>query len=157
MPPTARRSAAVLPANTASVAVPVRAAAPGSGGNVRAGSIAVITTPVPGVDTATNAAAFINGVDAESDPAFRTRFVLYLASLSRATKAAVSYAVTSVQQGVVCTITENQECRDRRRWHSTSWTTGRDTHRTPCSPTPPTPSRRSGRWARATASTPPSS
>ena len=98
----------ILPAGTASIAVPVKASVAGSGGNVQAASIAVLTTSIPGVDTAANASGFINGVDAELDPAFRSRFVLYLASLSRATKTAVNYAVTSIQQGVVDTITENQ-------------------------------------------------
>jgi uncharacterized phage protein gp47/JayE len=99
----------VLPVSTSSVNVPVQAAIAGSGGNVQAATIAVLTTPIPGVDTVTNASAFINGIDAESDPAFRARFVLYLTSLSRATKTAVNYAVTSVQQDVVNTLTENQD------------------------------------------------
>lgn len=99
----------VLPVNTASVSVPVQAAVAGAGGNVQASTVTVITTPIPGVDTVTNAAAFTNGIDAESDTAFRARFVLYLASLSKATKTAVGYAVTSVQQGLDYTLTENQD------------------------------------------------
>jgi uncharacterized phage protein gp47/JayE len=97
----------VLPANTANVSVPVQAQVPGSGGNILSGAISVITTPIPGVDTVTNASAFTNGIDAESDPALRARFVLYLASLSKATKAAVAYAIATVQQGLNYTLTEN--------------------------------------------------
>ena len=99
----------VLPAGTASVNVPVQAATPGSGGNVRAGTVAAVTSPVAGVDTVTNAAAFTSGADAEPDGAFRARFVLYLASLSKATKVAVGAAVLGVQQGLSYTITENQD------------------------------------------------
>jgi uncharacterized phage protein gp47/JayE len=100
-------NAYVLAANTASVSVPVQAATAGSGGNVQSGTVTVITTPVPGIDTVTNASAFTNGIDAETDAALRARFVLYLASLSKATKTAVGYAVTSVQQGLDYTLTED--------------------------------------------------
>src|SRR6185312_6354663 len=41
----------VLPVSTSSVGVPVQAAVAGSGGNVQAATIAVLTTPIPGVDT----------------------------------------------------------------------------------------------------------
>jgi uncharacterized phage protein gp47/JayE len=102
-------NAYVLAANTSSVSVPVQASVAGSGGNVQSGTITVITAPIPGVDTVTNASGFTNGIDAESDPALRTRFVLYLASLSKATKTAVGYAVTSTQQGLDYTITENYD------------------------------------------------
>ncbi|WP_020472355.1 baseplate J/gp47 family protein [Zavarzinella formosa] len=97
----------VIPANTASVSVPVENTVSGSSGNVQASTIAVITKPIPGVDTVTNTAAFTNGIDAESDPAFRIRFVAYLGSLSKATGAAVAYAVTSARQGLDYTITQN--------------------------------------------------
>jgi uncharacterized phage protein gp47/JayE len=97
----------VIPINTASVNVPVEDTVGGSGGNVQANTITVITSNIPGVDTVTNAAAFTNGVDAESDPAARIRFVLFIASLSKATYAAIEAAVLGVQQGIDCTITEN--------------------------------------------------
>ena len=97
----------VLPASTTSVNVPVQATVAGTGGNVQAAAISVITTPIPGVDTVTNASAFTNGINAESDAALRLRFVAYLASLSKATKTAVGYAITTVQQGLDYTLTEN--------------------------------------------------
>jgi len=99
----------VIPVNTASVTVPVQASVAGTGGNVQAGTITVITTPIPGVDTVSNASAFTNALDAETDAALRARFVLFLASLSKATKTAVGYAITSVQQGLNYTLTENQD------------------------------------------------
>ena len=99
----------VMPANTASLSVPVIAVNSGIQGNVLAASIAVLSTAIPGVDTVTNASAFANGIDAESDMALRLRFVLYLASLSKATKLAVGYAITNVQQGLTYTLTENYD------------------------------------------------
>jgi uncharacterized phage protein gp47/JayE len=99
----------VIPANTSGIGVPVQAVSPGTGGNVQAGSITILSTPIPGVDTVTNASGFTNGIDAESDPALRARFVLYLASLSKATSTAVGYAITSTRQGLDYTLTENQD------------------------------------------------
>ncbi len=84
----------VLAPGVASVNVTVAANSPGSAGNVVSGAISFIGTAIPGVDTVTNAAAFTNGLDAESDAALRLRFVAYIASLSKATKGAVGYAST---------------------------------------------------------------
>jgi hypothetical protein len=61
------------------------------------------------VDTVTNAAAFLNGVDAESDAAYRARFVLFINSLSKGIKAAIASAVAGVQQGLNHTLTENED------------------------------------------------
>lgn len=99
----------IINAGVSSVNVPVKAAVAGSRGNIQANTLTVITTPIPGVDTVNNSAAFSNGINAESDAAFLVRFALYIASLSKATKAAVGYAITSVQQGLNYTITENQD------------------------------------------------
>ncbi len=99
----------VLPANTADVNVPVQAVTAGVGGNVQAATVTVITTAIPNVDTVTNADAFLTGIDAESDAAFRARFVLFLASLSKATKTAIAAAVAGVQQGLNHTLTENAD------------------------------------------------
>lgn len=98
----------IILANTSSIDVPVQANTAGSIGNLASGALNTITQPILYVDTATNAAAFTNGIDAETDPALRIRFVAYLASLARATKAAIGYAITSVQQGLQYTLTENQ-------------------------------------------------
>ncbi len=98
----------VLPPGTASISVPVVAATGGAAGNAVAGAVSVISGAIPGVDTVTNTAAFANGEDAETDAALRTRFIAYIRSLSKATKAAVSYAITSLQSGVTCSLVENQ-------------------------------------------------
>jgi uncharacterized phage protein gp47/JayE len=99
----------VVNSGISSLGVPVQAAVAGAAGNVQSGTIILLTTPIPYIDTVTNASGFVNGIDAETDAAFRARFVLYLASLSKATKTAVGYAVTSLQQGLSYTITENED------------------------------------------------
>lgn len=98
----------VLAAGTATVNVPVLARVAGAAGNAVIGAVSVIAGAIPGVDTVTNAASFANGADAESDPALRTRFIAYIRSLSKATKDAVGYAITSLKQGVTYSLVENQ-------------------------------------------------
>lgn len=98
----------VIPAGSSSVTVSVTAVTSGSAANVVAGAISTLAQAIPGVDTVSNAAAFTNGSNAETDGALRVRFVSYVQSLSKATKAAVGYAITSLQQGLTYTLTENQ-------------------------------------------------
>jgi len=102
-------NAYILPAGTASITATVQATTAGVFGNAAAGAIQTLAQSISGVDTVTNASAFISGVDAESDSALRTRFVAYLASLSKATKAAIEYAITSMDQGLTDRITENYD------------------------------------------------
>ncbi|WP_426102885.1 baseplate J/gp47 family protein [Pseudomonas sp. PSPC3-3] len=98
----------LIPAGTASATVPVMASTAGAAGNALIGTVTVIVGSISGVDTVSNSAVFTNGVDQELDPAFRARFVLWVQSLSKATKAAIMYALSSIQQGVSYTLTENQ-------------------------------------------------
>lgn len=98
----------VIPAGSSSVTASVTAVTSGSAANVVAGAISTLAQAIPGVDTVSNAAAFTNGSNAETDGALRVRFVSYVQSLSKATKAAVGYAITSLQQGLTYTLTENQ-------------------------------------------------
>lgn len=97
----------VLAASTASVTVTVTAVTAGTGANVLANTITQLSQSVPGVDTVTNAAAFTNAVDAETDANALARFQTWLLSLSKATKAAIGNAITSLQQGLTYTINEN--------------------------------------------------
>lgn len=103
------QNAYVLAPGAATVTVAVIAQTAGTGGNVVAGAVNTIVQAMPGIDTVSNAVAFINGADAETDPALRTRFVAYINSLSKATKGAVLYAVLSLQQNVSASITENYQ------------------------------------------------
>lgn len=99
----------VVPAGTISADVPVVAAVAGAAGNIQAGTISLIASAVPGIDSVINSAPFANGLDAESDTALRARFQAFMASRSRATPAAVGYAIVSVQQGLSYTIVENAD------------------------------------------------
>ena len=86
-------SAYAIPAGTTSLTIAAQSVTASASANVAAGTITQIVTVIQYVDTVTNAYAFSEGSNAETDPAYRARFVLYLASLSRATRAAVSYAI----------------------------------------------------------------
>ncbi|VVQ19869.1 baseplate J/gp47 family protein [Pseudomonas fluorescens] len=99
----------LIPAGTSSATVPVMASTAGAAGNALIGTVTVIVGTISGVDTVTNSAVFTNGVDPETDQAFRARFVLWVQSLSKATKAAIQFALSSIQQGVSYTLTENQD------------------------------------------------
>lgn len=98
----------VIAAGVSSVTVAVTAVTAGTAANVIAGAISSLAQAIPYVDSVANGLAFTNGVDAETDSNFRIRFVAYIQSLSKATKAAIGYAITSLQQGLTYTLTENQ-------------------------------------------------
>jgi uncharacterized phage protein gp47/JayE len=86
----ATRKGYELAAGIESLRVPVQAQQPGRSGNVAAGVLTQLKQAIPGIDTLTNETAFANGMEAETDEAFRARFVSYMASLSKATLPAVS-------------------------------------------------------------------
>lgn len=98
----------VLPAGTTSITATVKAVNAGTAGNVAAGTITTITSAIPYVDTVTNAAALIDGTNAETDAAAKAGFVEYIAALARATKTAIINAVQNVQNGATATLTEWQ-------------------------------------------------
>ncbi|MCJ7926434.1 MAG: baseplate J/gp47 family protein [Pantoea vagans] len=101
------QSGYVIAAGVSSLSVPIQADTAGAAGNAQAGTITIISGSIQYVDTVTNSTTLVNGEDAESDDDFRARFVLWIASLSKATKAAVGYALSSMQSGVTYTLTEN--------------------------------------------------
>ncbi len=101
-------NAYIIAAGTASCTATVVNTVAGTGGNVASGALNTLGNAIPGVDTVTNAAPFENGANAESDPAYRARFVSYLASLSKCTPLAIETAVESVQADVTQTLVENQ-------------------------------------------------
>lgn len=98
----------VVGAGVSAVTVPVAALVTGATGNAAIGGINTLGQAIPGVDTASNAAAVVNGEDAESDIAVRARFVDFLASLAKATRRAIRYAAVSVQNGIICEVIENE-------------------------------------------------
>lgn len=100
-------NAYVMAIGISSCTATVVAQVAGSAANAIANAVNTIGSTLPGVDQVTNAAGFTNGEDAEKDPAFKARFVLYINSLSKATPAAIGYAIESVRQDVTYTLTEN--------------------------------------------------
>ena len=97
----------VIQSGTSSIAVPVQCTVAGSIGNATIGAISLLASAIPFVDTVTNAAAFTNGIDIESDSALRARFAVYINTLSRATKAAIGYAISIVGQNLSYALQEN--------------------------------------------------
>jgi uncharacterized phage protein gp47/JayE len=101
------QSGYMLSAGIASIDVPVQATLPGSSGNVLAGAISLLATALSGIDTVNNGHALQNGLDSETDAAFRTRFASFIDSRSRATLLAIGYEISKIQQGLQYTIQEN--------------------------------------------------
>jgi len=97
-----------MPPNVASITVPVQCTTVGTAGNVAAGALSQITSTLPGIDTVVNVAAFTNGFASETDQAYRSRFIGFIAALSKGTVAAIEYSVTSTQLGAQVTVLENQ-------------------------------------------------
>lgn len=96
-----------LAAMIASIEVPVVATVSGSSGNVLAGMIAMLSTPIAGVDRVSNLLPTGGGLDAEGDVELRARFTQYINSRSLATPLAVSAAVNAVRQGLRVAVLEN--------------------------------------------------
>ncbi len=89
-----------LAAGVAALNVTVTNNAVGTAGNVLAGTIGLIASSAPGLDTVTNASAFTNGMNAETDAALKARFALWFSSLSKGTPAAINAAVADVAQNL---------------------------------------------------------
>ena len=107
---SAALNAYVIPAGTSSASATVQSVNAAAAANVSAGSITLLSQAIPFVDTVTNPAPMVGGDDPETDTAYKARFPQFIASLSRATKGAISFAVQSVigDGPGSFTITENQ-------------------------------------------------
>lgn len=97
-----------FPSGQGSITLPVVATTAGVGGNAAPNTVTLLSTAIPGVDQVTNALALTGGAEAETDEALRIRFVAYVASLSRATKIAIDFAISQVQAGLTWSILEQQ-------------------------------------------------
>lgn len=104
---SAALNAYVVNAGIGSVNVTVQAVVAGTAGNVSSATIRVLQTGITGIDVVSNAAAFLNGVDVESDAALKVRFVNYINSLSKGTDSSLAFAISSVQAALQYTINEN--------------------------------------------------
>ena len=98
----------ILAPGQLSLTATVEALTGGTAANVQANTLVQFGSSIPSIDQVTNPAPITNGVDAESDEAFRARFILYLATLAKATKSALMAAALSVQQGLLISLLENQ-------------------------------------------------
>lgn len=99
----------VLAVGQTSLTATVSALVSGPSGNLLAGTVTQFGSSVPGIDLVTNQGPISNGVSSESDPNFRIRFILYLATLAKATRSAILAAATGVQQGLLIGLLENQQ------------------------------------------------
>lgn len=97
-----------LPVGMASLGILVQAVNSGIQGNVSAHQINSLVAPITFIDTVDNGLAFTTGVNAESDAAFRIRFINYINSLSKATPQAIRYALSTLSAGVKYTLVENK-------------------------------------------------
>lgn len=97
-----------LLATVATVTVKVQALTAAAASNVAASTIQTIVGSISGIDRVNNLVNFTNGADAETDATLRTRFVNYIANLSKATKNAIAYAVQAVQANLKYVLVENQ-------------------------------------------------
>lgn len=89
--------------------IPVNALVPGSGGNVVAGSVTLLRSSIPGIDSVTNLAPLYAGMDQETDEQLKSRFPLFIASLARGTAPAIAYGISTVQQSLQYSIIENYQ------------------------------------------------
>lgn len=92
----------------------VQAVVPGSIGNVAAGTITRLSSPLP-ITSINNPAALVNGVDQESDAAYKYRFQVYINSLSRATPLSIENAIINTQTGLSYTLQENVDAAGNPR------------------------------------------
>jgi len=100
-------NAYVLPAGQTSITATIQAMSAGAASNVVAGQLSQLGTNIAGIASVTNSAAISNGLDAESDTAYRARFVQWFSSLAEATETAILAAANDVQQGLQLTLAEN--------------------------------------------------
>ncbi len=97
-----------IPTDGTIVTATIQAVQQGIASNVMAGLLTVMTSAIPGVDQVVNLQPINNAKDAETDAAYRSRFILFLNSLSKATAAAIDAAIEKVQQGLSWIKLENQ-------------------------------------------------
>ena len=98
-------SAVTLTAGKTFVEAPAQAVGPGSGGNVPAGSILVMTAPPVGVGGCSNPQPFTGGADEEEDEALRSRVLeTYRRMPNGANSAYYQQEALSFDQVCACTV-----------------------------------------------------
>lgn len=99
----------VLEVGDASREVPAASVSTGAAANVLAGTVTVITSPIPGIDTVTNEDDFVGGADQETTTAMRVRWRAYIQGLREGTPAAVLSYVLAISPTVDAVLVENEE------------------------------------------------
>lgn len=97
-----------MPSDGTTVTATIQAVQAGTASNVIAGILTTLTSAIPGIDQVVNLQPIDNAQDAETDTAYRARFIQFLNSLSKATAGAIDAAVEKVQQGLSWIKLENQ-------------------------------------------------
>ncbi|HEY9678686.1 MAG TPA: baseplate J/gp47 family protein [Drouetiella sp.] len=111
----AAQNAYVLPTGQTSVIATVEAVNPGYIFNVQPGQLNQIIGNITNIDNVTNLSAISNGRDAENDVDVRSRFILYINSLSKNTRPAITAAIMSVEQGINFNLLENVDFNGNER------------------------------------------
>jgi uncharacterized phage protein gp47/JayE len=93
-----------IPAGTSSGSLQVIASNAGTQGNVLAGTIQTIVGAIPGIDYCSNSVGFTNGVNAETDAAFKARFANFVATRAAGTLAALQLAIASIAPNITATL-----------------------------------------------------
>ncbi len=76
---------AILPQGELSVTVPAKAEQGGRAGNTQPGTVTIMMTPPPAMESVTNSTAFIGGEDSEGDSQLRSRLMQSYAGFSNGT------------------------------------------------------------------------
>lgn len=111
----AAQDAYIIPAGQTSIIVTVEAVNAGYQFNVQPGQLNQFSSTISGVDFVTNESAISNGRDAENDIDAHNRFILFINSLSKNTKPALSEAIMSVEQGIDFNLLENIDANGNHR------------------------------------------
>lgn len=88
----------IIPKGSMSAELEIFCLSPGSYGNIPAGVINIMNTPMMNIDRVINLSAFQTGQDEEPLDELRARFRAYIESLSRATVPALEYGAREVQE-----------------------------------------------------------
>ena len=99
-------STGMITSGTSTVIVAITAQTAGASGNVGAGTITVLPTPISGIASLTNVSATALGADAETETQRALRFTRYIAALSRGTLGALLYAAIDLGGAVDAAILE---------------------------------------------------
>lgn len=97
-----------VPIGLASINVGVKCLTVGVSGNVLAGQINTLVNPPENINTVTNALNFTSGTSQATDAEVKAGFILYLATLSKATLAAIRAAALSVSGVKKANVVENK-------------------------------------------------